>query len=102
MEGRRGSKRKKKSHSGTLPRGKKGSVNAIIIFKNITGVATATAKNRLQGAKPLDDFRADRKSKEKERKKERRERLANKSTPSVNVAYGCVITSKGKSVPLFI
>lgn len=62
-------------------------MNAIIIFKNITGVATATAKNRLQGEKLLDDFRADRKSKERrERKKERRERLANKSTPSVNVA----------------
>lgn len=73
MEGRRGSKKNggKKSHSGTLPRGKKGSVNAIIIFKNITGVATATAKNRLQGAKPLDDFGADRKSKEQRERKKR-------------------------------
>lgn len=44
---------------GSLPGGKRGSANAIIIFENIAGVATATAKNRLQGEKSSADFSSD-------------------------------------------
>lgn len=45
---------------GSLPGGKRGSANAIIIFKNIAGVAAASAKNRLQGEKSWADFSSDR------------------------------------------
>lgn len=41
---------------GSLPGGKRGSANAIIIFENIAGVATVSAKNRLQGEKSSADF----------------------------------------------
>lgn len=61
-KGRRGEKRKRglgerrrvggrKRNSGRQPKGEKGLVNTIIIFKNITGVATAKSKNRLEKAK---------------------------------------------------
>lgn len=38
---------------GRVPEGKKGLVNAIIIFKNITGATATSAKNRLGRAKLL-------------------------------------------------
>lgn len=55
--------RLRNGNPGSLPGGKRGSVNAIIIFENIAGVATASAKNRLQGEKSSADFSSDREAK---------------------------------------
>lgn len=65
------------------PKGEKGLVNTIIIFKNITGVATAKSKNRLEKAKcrrmipvQIEAARSERREKqvreEEGRKRERR------------------------------
>lgn len=58
LRGREGAK---ETLEGRLRGEKKGLVNTIIIFKNISGAAAACAKNR---AKSLDDSRADRRSRE--------------------------------------
>lgn len=50
---------------GRVPEGKKGLVNAIIIFKNITGATATSAKNRLGRAKLLHPL-------ERRRREERR------------------------------
>lgn len=49
----------KNGNPGSLPGGKRGSANAIIIFENIAAVAAASAKNRLQREKSSADFSSD-------------------------------------------
>lgn len=72
---------------GRVPEGKKGLVNAIIIFKNITGATATSAKNRLGRAKLLHPLEREEEGRRRGGRKERRRREGGEgaSTPVVNL-----------------